>query len=110
MNSKCGSELTSPLDSPQFDHHSSKELTRHNSIGQCRICRKRISNDENYYHICSNCGQYVCDDCSSYSSRDQTKYWMCSFCRRRGTQPSISSEFAFKRMSIHKMVFHFISI
>lgn len=38
----------------------------------CRICRKPLTGDEKC-HICTSCTQPVCDDCSSYSCRDETK-------------------------------------
>lgn len=37
---------------------------------QCRICRKLIAEDESY-HLCSNCNQFICEDCASYSSTEQ---------------------------------------
>lgn len=57
---------TSPLQSP------SKSAPPGNLIGKCRICRKNITLEEKH-HVCSNCHQLVCDDCSSYSSRDESK-------------------------------------
>lgn len=42
------------------------------ATGFCRICRKVIMKDESA-HRCSNCAELVCDDCSSYSARDESK-------------------------------------
>ncbi|KAG9508915.1 Rab-3-interacting molecule unc-10, partial [Fragariocoptes setiger] len=68
-------------------------------IGSCRICRKNILANEKC-HTCCNCSQFVCEDCSSYSSID--KHWICSFCRRRATQPAISLE-ALKELGLNRM-------
>lgn len=37
---------------------------------QCRICRKVIGANEPV-HLCSNCQQFICDDCASYSANEQ---------------------------------------
>lgn len=42
------------------------------ATGLCRICRKVIMKNESA-HRCSNCHELVCDDCSSYSSREESK-------------------------------------
>lgn len=42
------------------------------ATGFCRICRKVIMKNETS-HRCSNCQELVCDDCSSYSSREESK-------------------------------------
>lgn len=104
-----------------------EEESPNKTMGNCRICRKLIQEDESF-HTCSNCHQYVCDDCSSYSSRDDTKvivafkceqtfnkvilscfqYWMCSFCRRRGSHlipGTVGEPLAMKRVpSFNRMV------
>lgn len=48
----------------------SKSITPTVASSQCRICRKLISEDESY-HLCCNCNQFICEDCASYSSTDQ---------------------------------------
>lgn len=40
------------------------------SLGKCRICRKIILANE-LCHLCSNCNQFICEDCASYSSSDK---------------------------------------
>lgn len=40
------------------------------NIGQCRICRKFIGTNESC-HLCSNCNQFICEDCASYSATEQ---------------------------------------
>ncbi|XP_074595814.1 regulating synaptic membrane exocytosis protein fife isoform X2 [Brevipalpus obovatus] len=72
----------SPLESPSF--HDAKR------IGDCRTCRKKIIADERY-NYCDTCAEPICEDCSSYSDKSEQKLWMCSFCRRRGTQPAVAA-------------------
>ncbi|XP_022248529.1 uncharacterized protein LOC106464589, partial [Limulus polyphemus] len=59
----------------------------------CRICRKNISSDEQS-RKCDECGQYVCEDCASYSRdpNDSSQEWKCSFCRRRQGQDRLGLE------------------
>lgn len=44
--------------------------TTGSSLGQCRICRKFIATNESC-HLCSNCNQFICEDCASYSANEQ---------------------------------------
>lgn len=52
------------------DSGASSNLTPTVNSSQCRICRKLITEDESY-HLCSNCNQFICEDCASYSYSDQ---------------------------------------
>ncbi|XP_050733942.1 regulating synaptic membrane exocytosis protein 2-like isoform X2 [Eriocheir sinensis] len=51
----------------------------------CRVCVKTLK-DAEFFKVCSECGNKVCEDCASYSTQssdgDQEK-WNCSICRRR---------------------------
>lgn len=43
-------------------------------LGQCRICRKTILANESC-HLCSNCNQFICEDCASYSATDKVSVY-----------------------------------
>ncbi|XP_069950901.1 mucin-21-like [Cherax quadricarinatus] len=51
----------------------------------CRVCVKTLEDTE-FFKVCSECGNKVCEDCASYSTQasdgDQ-ETWNCSICRRR---------------------------
>ncbi|XP_071530366.1 uncharacterized protein Fife isoform X2 [Panulirus ornatus] len=51
----------------------------------CRVCVKTLKDSE-FFRVCSECGNKVCEDCASYSTKssdgDQDT-WNCSICRRR---------------------------
>ena len=99
--SHLSTNLLDPVAAAVHRRRSSAILSA-DATGFCRICRKVIMKNETS-HRCSNCQELVCDDCSSYSSREESKvcliinnhrkifilffqkYWMCSFCRRRGS-------------------------
>lgn len=51
--------------------------------GACRVCLKVLQPDEKT-RTCSTCTQKVCDDCHSYSGKDEKEdpAWSCSVCRR----------------------------
>ncbi|XP_076315880.1 uncharacterized protein LOC143228519 [Tachypleus tridentatus] len=69
-------------------------VTRRIASGDsCRICRKSISSDEQS-RKCDECGQYVCEDCASYSRdpNDTSQEWKCSYCRRRQGQDRLGLE------------------
>lgn len=53
--------------------------------GACRVCLKVLQPDEKT-RTCSTCTQKVCDDCHSYSGKDEKDdpTWSCSVCRRLG--------------------------
>ncbi|RWS12665.1 hypothetical protein B4U79_15409, partial [Dinothrombium tinctorium] len=66
---KCRkSDGINPLESPS----SSSNVSNTPSIGLCRICRKTILVGESC-HFCDSCSQPVCEDCSSYTKRDERK-------------------------------------
>jgi len=48
----------------------SSASTNLDPLGQCRICRKSILSNETC-HLCSNCNQFICEDCASYSAAEQ---------------------------------------
>lgn len=50
------------------------------TMGQCRICRKIILANESC-HLCSNCNQFICEDCASYSSTDKVSILLLFCCR-----------------------------
>lgn len=54
----------------------SSAIISSDASGQCRICRKIIMRNESA-HRCSNCQELVCDDCSSYSAREESKVCFC---------------------------------
>lgn len=62
----CSLHATPTPSDPQQQQQQQQPQT----FGQCRICRKTIGSSEPC-HLCSNCQQFICDDCASYSSSDQ---------------------------------------
>lgn len=88
--SHLSTNLLDPVAAAVHRRRSSAVMSA-DATGLCRICRKVIMKDESGAHRCSNCHELVCDDCSSYSSREESKYWMCSFCRRRGSSLVITT-------------------
>lgn len=66
--SACSNASTA-LDQQQSVSSSSASASA-SSLGQCRICRKIILANE-LCHLCSNCNQFICEDCASYSSSDK---------------------------------------
>lgn len=88
--SHLSTNLLDPVAAAVHRRRSSAAMSA-DATGLCRICRKVIMKDESGAHRCSNCHELVCDDCSSYSSREESKYWMCSFCRRRGSSLVITT-------------------
>ena len=52
---------------------SSKILTR---MGTCRVCLKLLKGEE-FYQICFECTQRVCDDCASYSKSGKNEDKVC---------------------------------
>lgn len=68
--SACSNASTA-LDQQQSVSSSSASASASaSSLGQCRICRKIILANE-LCHLCSNCNQFICEDCASYSSSDK---------------------------------------
>ncbi|EEB12578.1 conserved hypothetical protein [Pediculus humanus corporis] len=65
--------------------------------GTCRVCLKSFKPEE-FFKMCSECQQKVCEDCASYSKLDENQdesTWSCSICRRKRqsrTQPVITQE------------------
>ena len=51
---------------------SGTPLPEESDLGNCRTCLKRIKLEEEY-HFCDNCTQIVCEDCSSYSGKNEGK-------------------------------------
>ena len=70
--SHLSANLLDPVAAAVHRRRSSAILSE-DATGYCRICRKVIMKDESGAHRCSNCQQLVCDDCSSYSSREESK-------------------------------------
>ncbi|KAK6645637.1 hypothetical protein RUM43_001917 [Polyplax serrata] len=66
--------------------------------GTCRVCLKSFKPEE-FFKMCSECQQKVCEDCASYSKLDENQdetTWSCSICRRKRqsrNQPAIAQEF-----------------
>ncbi|XP_059468739.1 regulating synaptic membrane exocytosis protein 1-like isoform X2 [Neocloeon triangulifer] len=53
--------------------------------GACRVCLKSFKT-EDFFRICCECTQKVCEDCASYSKNEEgleDNKWRCSICRRR---------------------------
>ncbi|XP_068241098.1 uncharacterized protein [Palaemon carinicauda] len=51
----------------------------------CRVCVKTLGESE-FFKVCDECGNKVCEDCASYSSSQSNEgeeKWNCSICRRR---------------------------
>lgn len=82
--SHLSTNLLDPVAAAVHRRRSSAILSA-DATGQCRICRKVIMKNEQS-HRCSNCQELVCDDCSSYSSREESKVCFvdmkinCDFC------------------------------
>lgn len=58
------------LSEQSCDTSTSTTTTTGTTLGQCRICRKFIATNESC-HLCSNCNQFICEDCASYSANEQ---------------------------------------
>lgn len=69
--SHLSTNLLDPVAAAVHRRRSSAILSA-DATGFCRICRKVIMKNETS-HRCSNCQELVCDDCSSYSSREESK-------------------------------------
>lgn len=69
--SHLSTNLLDPVAAAVHRRRSSAVMSA-DATGFCRICRKVIMKNETS-HRCSNCQELVCDDCSSYSSREESK-------------------------------------
>ncbi|XP_045127944.1 protein piccolo-like isoform X5 [Portunus trituberculatus] len=59
--------------------------TQRSPGSSCRVCVKTLKDSE-FFKVCSECGNKVCEDCASYStqsSEGDQDTWNCSICRRR---------------------------
>lgn len=64
-----GGQLCRPSSEPSRTVDcSGEDMVKH----LCRICRKKIMMGETC-HYCDSCNKAVCDDCSSYSDRNEAK-------------------------------------
>lgn len=57
---------------PAKNVNTLKEDPKHppTRIGACRVCLKSFKADD-FYRVCCECQQQVCEDCASYSKLDE---------------------------------------
>ncbi|XP_065348857.1 regulating synaptic membrane exocytosis protein 1 isoform X3 [Cloeon dipterum] len=84
LNSATALQDPTKTESTKNQQNKMEQLGRPRS-GACRVCLKSFKT-EDFFIICCECTQKVCEDCASYSKNEEgleDSKWRCSICRRR---------------------------